>query len=113
MRERNRALRVLVVAVVLAAVAVVMASLMQTPTYESSAQVWVDQKQGNQNGGEIQPLPPPSQLQELTLMLTYAIDSRPVAEETIQLLGLRMEPAKLLDNLTVEQVENTSFIRLT
>jgi capsular polysaccharide biosynthesis protein len=101
------------VAVVLVAWAVTSASLMQTPTYEASAHVWVDQKQGNQHGGEIQPLPPPSQLQELTPMLTYAIDSRPVAQESIQLLGLRMEPAELLDNLTVEQVESTRFIRLT
>jgi capsular polysaccharide biosynthesis protein len=46
-------------------------------------------------------------------MLTYAIDSRPVAEEAIRRLGLQMEPAELLDSLTVEQVENTSFIVLS
>jgi capsular polysaccharide biosynthesis protein len=57
-------------------------------------------------------LPPTGQLQELTLMSTYAIDTSPVAEEAIRRLGLRMEPAELLDKLTVEQVENTSFIRL-
>ena len=61
----------------------------------------------------IKTLPPPGQLQELTLMVTYAIDSRPVAEEAIQRLGLRMEPAELLDKLTVEQVGSTSFIVLT
>jgi capsular polysaccharide biosynthesis protein len=42
-----------------------------------------------------------------------AIDSRPVAEDAIQHLGLRMNPSELLDSLTVEQVENTSFIVLT
>jgi capsular polysaccharide biosynthesis protein len=41
-----------------------------------------------------------------------AIDSRPVAEDVIQRLGLRMEPAELLDSLSVEQVEGTSFLRL-
>jgi capsular polysaccharide biosynthesis protein len=46
-------------------------------------------------------------------MLTYAIDSRPVAEEAIRRLGLQMEPAELLEILTVEQVENTSFIVLS
>jgi hypothetical protein len=45
--------------------------------------------------------------------LVYAIDSRPVAEKAIQRLGLQMGAGELLDNLTVEQVENTSFIVLT
>jgi capsular polysaccharide biosynthesis protein len=79
------------VAVVLVAVAVTGASFLQTPTYEASANVLVAQKQG------------------LTLMSTYAIDSRPVAEKAIGRLGLQMEPAELLDNLTVEQVEDTSY----
>jgi capsular polysaccharide biosynthesis protein len=92
------------VAVVIVAMAVTSASLMQTPTYEASAQVLVAQKQGD-----------PGQLQETIILETmHAIDSRPVAEEAIQRLGLPMvEPADLLDNLTVEQVENTSFIVLT
>jgi succinoglycan biosynthesis transport protein ExoP len=101
------------VAVVLIAVAVTLASSTMTPTYEASAQVWVHQEQGDQHVGEIQPLPPPGQLQELIQTMTYAIDSRSVAEKAIQRLGLQMKPAELLDKLTVEQVENTSFIALT
>jgi hypothetical protein len=62
---------------------------MQTPTYEASSHALVAQKQG--------------------VMLTYAIDILPVAEETIARLGLQMKPAELLDNLTVEQVEDTSY----
>jgi capsular polysaccharide biosynthesis protein len=108
----------------LVAVAVGVASLLQTPKYEASAQVWVDQEQGDQQtnlagnlaGGPRIRIDIPEdrvRLQELTLMLTYAIDSRPVAEEAIRRLGLQMEPAELLESLTVEQVENTSFIVLS
>jgi capsular polysaccharide biosynthesis protein len=117
--EGDRVFRVLVITVVLAAYAVTSASLQQTPTYEASALLWVDQKQGDQqtyvtgSGEEIQPLPSLGQLQTIILEMTHAIDSRPVAEEAIQRLGLQMGAAELLDNLTVEQVENTSFIVLT
>ena len=46
--------------------------------------------------------------------MIHAIDSRPVAEEAIKRLGLQMKPAELLDNLTVEQLENTQrFIVLS
>jgi capsular polysaccharide biosynthesis protein len=86
------------------------ASLWQTPTYEASAQVWVDQKQGDQQtnlAGTVEGL------QTIILTMIHAIDSRPVAQEAIQRLGLEMTPAELLDNLTIEQVESTSFIVLT
>jgi capsular polysaccharide biosynthesis protein len=95
------------VAVVLVAWAVTSASLMQTPTYEASAQVLV----GWQQEGQWQTLEyrePP-----LTLEMMHAIDSRSVAQETLLRLGLQMDPSELLDNLTVEQVENTRFIVLT
>jgi capsular polysaccharide biosynthesis protein len=85
-------------------------SLWQTPTYEASAQVWVDQKQGDQQtnlAGTVEGL------QTIILTMIHAIDSRPVAEEAIQRLNLDMTPAELLDNLTIEQVESTSFIVLT
>ena len=110
------------ITVVIAAYAVTSASLQQAPTYEASAQVWVDPQQGDQqtyvtrSGEEIQPLPPgPSveKLQELTQTMVHAIESRPVAEEVIQRLGLQMKPAELLDRLTVEQVETSQFIQLS
>ena len=111
----------MVVAVVLVAAAVTWASSMRTPTYEASAQVWVDQEQGDQStnfsgsGEEVQTFSPDTveRFQTIILTVVHAIDSRPVAEETIQRLGLRMKPAELLDNLTVEQLESTSFIVLT
>jgi capsular polysaccharide biosynthesis protein len=98
----------LVVCVVVGAA--VGASLWQTPTYEASAQVWVDQKQGDQQtnlAGTVEGL------QTIILTMIHAIDSRPVAEEAIQRLNLDMTPAELLDNLTAEQVESTNFIVLT
>jgi capsular polysaccharide biosynthesis protein len=127
--EGNRVFRVLVITVVLAALGVTLSGLQQTPTYEASAQVWVDQKQGDQqtnvsgSGEMIKTLPPGGEgLQAIIQPLVYAIDSRPVAEMTVERLGLQREPvgrlgpmgaAELLDNLTVEQVEHTSFIVLT
>jgi len=118
--EGNRVFRVLVITVVLAALGVTLSGLQQTPTYEASAQVWVDQKPGDQqtyvsgSGEMIKTLPPKGEgLQAIIQSLVYAIDSRPVAEKAIGRLGLQMGAAELLDNLTVEQVENTSFIVLT
>ena len=108
------------VASLLVAVAVSAASFLQTPEYEASAQVRVDQGQGDQqryvteSGEEIQTLyPKGARLQAIILTLAPFIDSQPVAQEAIQRLGLRMEAAELLDNLTAEQVENTNFIRIS
>ena len=104
--EGNSVFRVLVITVVLAALGVTMASLQQPPTYEASAQVLV----GWQQEGPWQTL----EYRELPIqMMIAAIDNRPVAEDVIQRLGLRMEPAELLDSLSVEQVQGTSFLLLT
>jgi capsular polysaccharide biosynthesis protein len=95
------------VAVVLVAWAVTSAGLQQTPTYEASALVLVGWQHDDQ-WKTLEYREPP-----LTQEMMHAIDSRPVAEETILRLGLQMDPSDLLDNLTVEQVENTRFIVLT
>jgi capsular polysaccharide biosynthesis protein len=107
--EGNRVFRVLVITVVLAAVVVTSAGLQQTPTYEASARVWVAQKQGDQ-----QTLPPGGEgFQTIILTMIHTIDSGPIAQEAIQRLGLQMGRAELLDNLTVEPLENTRVIVLT
>jgi capsular polysaccharide biosynthesis protein len=104
------------VAVVIVAWAVTSASLMQTPTYEASAQMWVSWQQEEQwansggSGEQIQTLEyrePPTQ------EITHTIGTSSVAQEAIQRLKLQMDPDELSDNLTVEQVENTGFIVLT
>ena len=116
--EGNRVFRVLVITVVLAALGVISASLQQAPTYEASARVLVGQRslaQGTGNGKiQLIPLAPaPETLRALTQTMTDTIDSRPVAEEVIQRLGLQMKPSELLDRLSVEQIEGTQFIHLT
>jgi capsular polysaccharide biosynthesis protein len=116
--EGDRVVRVLVITVVLAALGVTSASLQQAPTYEAYAQVWVDEgspAQGTGNG-KIQLIPnapTPETLRALTQTMIHAIDSRPVAQEAIQRLGLEMSAAELLDNLTIEQDAAPNFIRLT
>jgi capsular polysaccharide biosynthesis protein len=115
--------RVLAVAVVLVAVSVTWASLMQTPTYEAEAVVLVGERppaQGPRDGKiQLIPLAPtPETLRTLTQTMVRAIDSRPVAEEVLRRSGLRrsglrMDPADLLHNLSVEQIEGTQHVRLT
>ena len=101
--DGDRVIRVLVITVVLAAYAVTSSGLQQAPTYEASAQVWVAWAQRTlEYRGE-----PPTQ------EIMHTIGTRSVAQEATQRLGLQMGPDELLDNLTVEQVGNTSFIVLT
>ena len=114
MRAAARAM----VAVLIVAMAVTSAGLLQTPTYEASALVLVDQRslaQGTGNGKiQLIPLAPtPERLEKISQATASAIDSRPVAEEVIGRLRLQMEPTQLLDKLAVEQVEGTQFIRLS
>jgi capsular polysaccharide biosynthesis protein len=105
-RERKRGLQVMVWAVLLAAVGVSMAGLTQSPTYEASAHVLV----GWQQEGRLETL---ELREQLIQTIAPAIDNRPVAEESIQRLELEMAPAELLDNLDIQQVEGTRFIRLS
>ena len=105
-------------AVVLVAMAVTSVGFLQAPTYEAYALVLVGEEeepwyqQTNLAGSGEMILTDPKGLQALIGGMVNATGSRTLAEETLRRLGLRMEPAELLDNLTVEQVENTNFIRL-
>ncbi len=109
------ALKRLWVVLLVVAVAVgvaVGASLLQTPTYEASALLMVGQKQGAGQDTNLQGSV--EGLQALTTAMIIAIDTRPVADEAIRRLGLQgMSPDELLNNLTIEQVESSQFIRLT
>src|SRR5687768_9454437 len=95
------------VAVVLVAVVVSVVSLWQTPTYEASAHVLVGwEQEGPWQTLEYRKLPP-------TQEIMRTIGTSSVAQDATQRLGLQMAAAELLDNLTVEQVEGTRFLRLT
>jgi capsular polysaccharide biosynthesis protein len=88
------------------------ASLSQTPVYEASAKLWLGQKQSQD---QVQPnlMGSVEGLQQLTHTMAVAIESRTVAEEVIQRHGLQMDPQDLLNNLTVEQIEDSSFLLLS
>jgi capsular polysaccharide biosynthesis protein len=107
--DERRSMKTALVAVVLAAYAVTSASLMQTPTYEASAQMLVGFQQKH---GQLETIPIVS-LQQLAHTTEIAARSRPVAEEAIQRLELEMTPEELLDNLSSEQVEGAQFIVLS
>jgi capsular polysaccharide biosynthesis protein len=109
----SHTVRLALAVVVLTAMAAYLVSLWQRPTYETSARVLVSF--GEHDG---QPRPIPKRFVPLLPFpqeTVAATRSRPVAEETIRRLELEasLSSDELLDNLTVEQVENTSFIVLT
>lgn len=84
--------KALLVALALAFVALLWSRL-QTPTYEATA--------GVQAGS-----------QKAVSAVIDTTKSRPIANEVIRRLGLGMPPDVLLDDLTVEQVGTSRFVRL-
>lgn len=97
------------VAVVLVALTVAVASLGITPQYEASTMVLVG-KQGSEGPAletEVH------QLQQLTPTLAEATRSRPIAEDAIERLGLSTTPEVFLERLQAEPIENTQFIELS
>lgn len=99
-----------VAAVVLVALTVTVASLVKTPQYEASTTVLI----GKQGSGQPAPLEMEVQeLQQLTMILAEAADSRPVAEDAIERLGLSVTPGEFLERLDAEPIENTQFVELS
>jgi non-specific protein-tyrosine kinase len=89
----------------------------QTPVYEASARLLVGVEEERQKPGPPQEYELLAQnvegLQQMVLEVVEAVPTRPVAEEVIQRLGLRMESAELLENLRVEEDPGTMFISLS
>jgi capsular polysaccharide biosynthesis protein len=111
-RMAARAMAAALLATAVAAVFVTLASLMQTPLYEASAKLLVGQMQ--LSDGKVYSIPSaPMPDRQLAHTVVVAIESRPVAEEVIQKRNLQMGPQDVLDHLSVEQIEDTSFLRLT
>jgi len=87
-------------------------SLGQTPIYEASIKILVGQEQRtseapSQLGSDVQGL------QQLTLTVSEAVGTRPVAEAVIERLNLGLTPEEFLENLSVEQVSATQFIQVS
>jgi capsular polysaccharide biosynthesis protein len=86
-------------------------SLVQTRMYESSSTILVGQRQSSGGtptlGSDVQGL------QQLTTTLVVAADSRPVAEDIIQLLDLRTTPNAILENLEAQQIPDSLFITVS
>ena len=98
------------VAVVIVAVTVTAASLVKTPQYEASSTLLIGQERGlGKEAVGVRALGS----QELTLTLAEATRSRPIAEKTIERLGLSMRPDVFLERLEAEPIENTQFIKLS
>jgi capsular polysaccharide biosynthesis protein len=101
---------ILLVALVFAGLALGV-SFVQTPTYEASVTILVGQERGsgatNELGNELQGL------QLITGTMVEAVDTRPVAQDTIQRLNLSTSPESFLKNLDVEPVGDTQFIKVS
>ncbi len=80
----------------------------QTPQYEASVKILVGQKDTNDSlSGYV------TGLQQLTVTLAEAVETRPVAETVIQELDLGITPEEFLeDHLNAEQIEETQFVQV-
>jgi len=108
---RRRLPIILFVAILLAG-SVVGYSLMQTPLYEASTTIMIGEEKGK-NALDEPLLNEVDGLQELTLMMAKALDSRRMAEVTIRQLDLQTPAGAFVENLSAEQVADTAFIKIT
>lgn len=91
-------------------------SLMQTPIYEAYTKILVGQEQPVEVPGNL--ASDVQGLQQLTVTVVEAVNSRSVAEAVIQELDLRITPEAFLQNLSVGQVKQgggseTQFIQIS
>jgi capsular polysaccharide biosynthesis protein len=86
-------------------------SLLQTPTYVASVKLLIGQKQSgnatNDLGNEVQGL------QLVTSTMVQAVSTRPVAQDVIKRLHLPISSDAFLQNLSVQQVEDTQFVEVS
>lgn len=85
-------------------------SLAQTPQYETSTMILIGQERSDNEAPNVDVMG----LQQLTQTMAEAVGTRPVAEEVIRRLDLPTTPEDLLrENLSVEQIGATQFIKVT
>jgi len=107
----RRRLWVVVIMTVVVVGSAVGFSLVQKPVYVASTKLLLGQKSEQEPQANL--MGSVEGLQQLTHTVATAVDSRPVAEDVIQEHNLRMDSQQLLDNLTVEQIEDTQFLLLS
>jgi uncharacterized protein involved in exopolysaccharide biosynthesis len=90
------------VVVVFVTVTVFMASLAETPQYESSGKILIGQE-GWGTQGPSEPVGDIERLQGSTMTLAEAADSRPIAEDTIERLALRYADAITLSDRDADE----------
>lgn len=106
---RRRILLIALIAVLFTAMSVGF-SLLQTPIYQSSTEIIVGQEQNSEVPSSLST--DIMGLQQVTLTVAEAVDSRVVAEAVIRELDLQTTPEAFLGNMTVEQVPETQFIQI-
>ncbi|CAA9436895.1 hypothetical protein AVDCRST_MAG82-2514 [uncultured Rubrobacteraceae bacterium] len=97
------------VAVVLVALTVTVTSLVKTPQYEASSTILIGKQGSEQPALEVDV----QELQGSTMTLALAADSRPMAEDAIERLGLSTTPEEFLERLDAERIEDTQFIEVS
>lgn len=107
----RRRLRVIVLMVVLFAGGAAGSTFVQTPIYQASVKVLVGQEAASGASNNLQN--EVQGLQSLTKTMATAVETRPVAQEVIQRLGLSVSPESFLENLDVKQVTDTEFIDIS
>jgi len=103
----RRAWLILLLAILFAGSAIGYDIFAKTPQYQSSTKIYIGQGQDvdqSSFGANV------SGLQDVTITLSEAVETRSVAEGVIQRLGLSTTPGGLLASLSVEQVPETQFI---
>lgn len=106
---RRRLWVILLVAAVLTGSAVGF-SLLQTPTYEGSIKILIRQQQDNAQSTQPNLGSDVLGLQQITATMAEAVHTRPVAKAVIREMDLGLSPEEFLENLSVEQIEDTEFI---
>ena len=105
---RRRALTIVLVATLVAAVTVGL-SLMQPPVYQASTTILVGQEQSDESPNLASDI---MGLQQITMTVVEAVNSRVVAEAVVEELNLDMAPETILGSMTVQQLTDTQFIQI-
>ena len=107
---RRRAFSIVLAVVACLQVAFLL-SIYQTPRYEASIKILVGQQEAGVRGGELGGYV--SGLQQLSLTMSEAVESRPLAEAVIEELNLQITPEQFLEeHLNAEQIPDTQFIQV-